>query len=101
MKELIEDKSCLLVKQIEDSDLSRMHTVLGITEERALELQSLLRDCYTKTDTVTDCIIMASKHLKHANELFIFSFMLGQFTEHIRGSSMGSLTELLKQLRKH
>lgn len=77
-KALTPDVSKLIVKIIED-DTNVLHTSLGITDERARELQDMLNRYKSQVRTTSELLVVVSKEVLHANELAFISYALGTF----------------------
>jgi len=80
----VDKTNALHVVEIErDGDLL---SGLGMTKERAEELENLAEKVYNESNNVVEVMEKVSKHCKHANELYFVSMVIT--TEHNRGMSM-------------
>ena len=62
---------------IVDDESDKIPRVLGISEEREIELDELIKVIHNDSETITDSMANISKVLKHANELAYCIFHLG------------------------
>lgn len=60
-----------------DTEAKKIPEVLGISPERELELDEIVKKSYQDHDTITDTMEAASRNLLHANEFSYVMFHLG------------------------
>lgn len=88
-------KECFLVRQINEESES-MAEALGIGEERFQELQKICHAAYVTTHKLSAALAMASESVKHANELVMVGYLLGD----IRHKSNHPLAAILGGMRR-
>lgn len=70
-----DSKKCLQVIEIE-SDCSNLIEALGITKERQRDLTTLVLKEFNKQPNIVKVAEACSKECKHANELFMISYII-------------------------
>lgn len=76
MKSLKENKSVLLVQEINNS--GNIEEALGITEERSQKLVDICTDSLRKSDSRTEGMVLMSRSCTHANELIMMGVWIGE-----------------------
>lgn len=85
-----EPGTCLHVLEVDDS-VTTMTGGLGITEERAAELEKIVGRSYADSNNIIQVMVGASKQCKHANELYMCSVIL----HHMHASRNNPLAAIL------
>lgn len=73
----------LHVLEIED-ETNNITTALGITPERAKELEDKVKTALNSSDNIVHIIVPLSKECKHANELYFVSMMMTEIVVKMR-----------------
>jgi hypothetical protein len=104
--ESIEEFTFLDVSDIQPKDYLRVHQVsddsdslaeaLGISPERFQELQKIAHAAYVSTNKLSAAMAVGSESVKHANELAMLGYLLGD----IRERSNHPLISILGGMRK-
>lgn len=72
-----------------EKETSQVSEALGLTEARKGELVDVAINTYRSTKNVVECMAIASKECKHANELFWMSFIIAD--HHTNGLNPGKM----------
>lgn len=99
LKTLGDPGKILHVYNVEDSKAS-LAEALGIDEKRGTELQKISIDAWRNTSSISTALEIASKELKHANELVLISIILYSINEKLNGGLPPGLQALLMKLGK-
>jgi len=96
-RELLEPKNVTLLEIEPDAELH--YDALGITEERAKELEKHLYEIREneKSGKTSKVMVEFSKHCKHQNELALGMFILGIMLEHSRSNPFLSILNALRK----
>jgi len=94
----MEENTSSLIVHVIDSETDLMTVSLGITEERAKELQKLTQIEYIKADRLTQAMSELSKLIKHANELFYCSVLIADI--HSQREKEHMMRHILSQMGK-
>jgi hypothetical protein len=70
-----EPGKCLIVIEVE-KETSSIYTALGMSEERADELEKICHQTFHRNSNIVATIAEVSTHCLHANELYFVSFIL-------------------------
>lgn len=87
-----EPGKCLTVIEVE-TETESVITALGLTEERAEELEVMCKRTFYKHSNIVATMAEASTHCKHANELYFVSMILTII--HRQHKEPGSILEAL------
>lgn len=86
-----------------DDETQNLSTSLGISEERNLEIALITKDAWNSSKLITEAMIKVSVQAKHANELAMMCFHLGNASAQQKApkseESLEKLKELLKKLK--
>lgn len=87
-----EPGKCLIVIEVETKTRSII-TALGMTEERAEELERMCQQTFHKHSNIVSTMAEASTHCLHANELYFVSMILTTIHDKQRnvGGILGAL----------
>ena len=79
------------VRQINDNT-EKLHEGLGITAERAEELNKIIVDAFMSCKDMVECGAKITKHCKHPNESFLCAITLANIQiHHERMNGMAAL----------
>ncbi len=89
----------LEVVKLSDDDrvAGEVNVELGISTERAKELEKLMRKSLMAYDSLTDVLVEMSKQCKHANELVFVGMQVGSWYAQ-KHNPLTGLEDLLKHL---